>query len=77
MYTVTGLTFQELAETLAFTKIRGPIGSKREDAYALMQVMASFAAQQGKAFNARDYLYWLPEPEPDEDDEPYDPDEDE
>jgi len=74
MYAATGLTFQELAETLAFTKIRGPIGSKREDAYALMQAMAVFAAQQGKAFNARDYLYWLPEPEPDdEDDEEYDP----
>lgn len=78
MYAATGLTYQELAETMMFTKIRGPIGSGREDAYAVMQAMAVFAAQRGTAFNARDYLYWLPEIEPDdEDDEPYDPDEDE
>ena len=59
---------------MVFAKIRGPIGGAREDAYALMQAKASIAAQRGEAFNGRDYMSWLPEPEPDdEDDEPYDP----
>lgn len=79
MAAATGLTYAELIETMAFTRIRGPIGSKREDAYALMQMMATFAAQRGTKFNARDYMWWLPElePEPDEDDELYDPELDE
>jgi len=76
MFADTGLTYQELIETMVFTKIRGPIGSTREDAYAVMQAMAVFCAQRGTAFNARDYLYWLPEPEPEEDEEEYDPEND-
>ena len=67
------MTRTELVEAMVFAKIRGPIGGAREDAYALMQAKASIAAQRGEAFNGRDYMSWLPEPEPDEDDEPYDP----
>lgn len=78
MYAATGLTYQEFAETMMFTKVRGPIGGGREDAYQLMQVMAVFAAQRGTAFNPRDYMTWLPEPEQfsDEDLEEYDPEDD-
>lgn len=78
MQAATGLTYQELAETMVFTKVRGPIGGGREDAYAVMQAMAVFAAQRNQAFDPRDYMTWLPEPEKftDEDEEPYDPDND-
>jgi len=78
MFATTGMTYGELVEAMAFTKIRGPIGTGREDAYQLMQMQAVFAAHGGKAFNPRDYMSWLPNPEvDDEDDEPYDPDNDE
>ena len=78
MFAATGMTYDELVEAMVFTKIRGPIGHGREDAYQLMQAMAVFAAQRGTAFNPRDYMTWLPEPDvwTEEDEEPYDPEND-
>jgi len=78
MFAATGMTYGELVEAMVFTKIRGPIGSGREDAYQLMQMQAIFAAQRGTAFDPRDYMTWLPEPDQftDEDFEEYDPEND-
>ena len=48
-----------------FAKIRGPIGSGRSDAYALMQ--ASFSARTPGAA-AKDFMFWLADASTESDD---------
>lgn len=77
----TGMTRGEFVEAMIYAKIAGPLGGSREDAYALMQMQAMFAAHRGESFDPHKFMDWLEKPPEtvwtEEDEEPYDPETDE